>query len=215
MVWFNKRRTKIVSPLEGYDQWASSYLGEGNPVKKLSDDVVSNLLPELEGKRLLDAGCGPGKFCAYAEQKNAKEITGLDLSPKMIEQAQSNCPSGVFTCADLSTASFQENQFDVIICALVLGHLPDITRPLDCLLHSLDREGSLIITDFHPFLTLMRQKRTFRNPLSGKVLEVRHYLHLFEEYFAALGRHDVAVKDFVEPFYNGMPAVFGIRVKKL
>ncbi len=215
MSWFINRKMKILSPLDGYNQWASSYHLESNPVKKLSDDLVEKLLPDLKGKRVLDAGCGPGKFCAYAEKQNASQVTGIDLSPNMIEQAHKNCPSGDFHCTDLSGTSFKDNQFDIIVCALVLGHVPHLSPPLDHLLNSLDRNGFLIITDFHPFLSFMREKRTFRNSLSGKVFEVRHYPHLFEEYFKTFARHEVSVRDFVEPQYNGVPVVFGIRVEKI
>lgn len=216
MAWFFKnRKIQVLSAREGYDQWASSYHCESNPVKKFSDSLVEKMLPDLHGKRILDAGCGPGKFCALAEKQNAVTISGIDLSPNMIEQARQNCPLGNFQCDDLSQIPIQENAFDVIICALALGHVENLSPVLDKLLKALDYGGIFIITDFHPFLTLMQSKRTFKDPLSGRKFEVRHYLHFFEEYFRSFVKYKVIVEDWAEPLYDSVPVVFAVRLKKM
>jgi malonyl-CoA O-methyltransferase len=203
-----------MSPLEAYNQWASSYLHESNPVKKLSDGLVEKMLPSLNGKRLLDAGCGPGKFCRHAAEQKAATVVGIDLSPSMIEEARKYCPSGDFKVSDLSDMAFPNDHFDVIICALVLGHVEKLKPALQSLIDALDYGGSLIITDFHPFLTLTQAKRTFRDPRSGKQAEVRHYLHLFEEYMTCFVQNGVSIEAWNEPEFDGVPVVFGIRIKK-
>jgi malonyl-CoA O-methyltransferase len=212
--FFRRRNVKVLSPLEAYNQWAASYLYESNPVKNLSDELVEKMLPSLNGKRMLDAGCGPGKFCKYAAEQKAANIVGVDLSPAMIEEARKHCPSGDFRISDLSAISFPKDNFDVIICALSLGHLEQLKPALQKLVDTLDHGGSLIITDFHPFLTLTQAKRTFRDPATGKQAEVRHYLHLFEEYVASFVENNVSIQEWAEPLFNGVPVVFGIRVKK-
>jgi malonyl-CoA O-methyltransferase len=215
MDWLlKKKKIEVVSPLEGYDQWASSYQEESNPIKNLSDSLVEKLLPDLKEKIVLDAGCGTGKFCALAAKNGASKILGIDLSPNMIENARGNCPLATFKCGDLSTISLERNAMDVIICALVLGHIEKLGPALDNLLNGLRSGGLLIITDFHPFLTLIQSKRTFRNPLSGKSFEVRHYLHLFQEYFSCFANNNSFVEVFEEPCYNDVPVVFGIQVRK-
>ena len=45
------------------------------------------LLPSLRGKRVLDLGCGYGWHCKYAADQGAEEVLGLDMSPKMLEEA--------------------------------------------------------------------------------------------------------------------------------
>jgi len=216
MAWFFKnRKTNILSPLEGYNSWAPFYLRESNPVKDLSDNLIEKYLPDLHGKRVLDAGCGPGKFCVLAEKQHALTISGIDLSPNMIEQARKNCPSGNFKCDDLSQIAIEEKAFDVMICALVPGHLQNLSPALDNLLKALDHGGIFIMTDFHPFLTLMQSKRTFTNPVSGQHFEIRHYLHFFEEYFKIFVKYQVIIEDWAEPLYNGVPLVFAVRLKKM
>ena len=46
------------------------------------------LFPPLEGKFVLDLGCGYGWHCKFASEQGAKEVLGIDLSQKMIAQAQ-------------------------------------------------------------------------------------------------------------------------------
>lgn len=211
---FRGRKNKVLTPVDGYDRWAASYLQESNPIKTLSDELVETMLPALDGKRVLDAGCGPGKFCLYAKKKNAVAISGMDISSRMIEEARSNCPSGTFTTNDLGHVEFPANAYDVVICALVLGHIEHLPPVLEKLAGTLDRGGVMIITDFHPFLTLMQAKRTFRDAASGQQFEVRHYLHLFEQYVGCFVRHGLSIEQWAEPQFNGTPAVFGVRVKK-
>jgi hypothetical protein len=86
---------------------------------------------------------------------------------------------------------------------------------LEKLLDGLKAGGVLIISDFHPFLSLNKSKRTFRDPESGTVSEVRHYVHLFEEYFKCFIQKNAAVEAFEEPRYQETPVVFVIKVKKM
>ena len=46
------------------------------------------LFPLLQGKSFLDLGCGYGWHCKFAEEQGASRILGIDLSQKMIEEAE-------------------------------------------------------------------------------------------------------------------------------
>jgi malonyl-CoA O-methyltransferase len=215
MNWFKrKQQPQVLSPLEGYNRWAATYSSESNPIKNLSDGMVEKFLPELTGKSFLDFGCGTGKFCQYAEDKNAAEIIGVDLSPAMINEAKSRTKRTKFISGDLSKHLIGENKFDVVLTALVMGHLEDIGPTLDILLQSLKNGGTFIITDFHPFLTLNESRRTFYDSAAGKNFEVRHHLHLFEEYFSIFHRNKLTVEFLEEPKFNNLPVIFGIKGRR-
>ena len=49
--------------------------GEWNTLKKM--------LPDFEGKTVLDLGCGYGWHCEYAAQHGAVKVIGVDISEKM------------------------------------------------------------------------------------------------------------------------------------
>jgi malonyl-CoA O-methyltransferase len=214
MWWRRKKEATVLTVLEGYNRWAKSYHQETNPIKNLSDDLVKQFLPDLHNKVVLDAGCGTGKFCVLAENQGASKITGLDLSSEMIEIARKNCLSGEFWCGDLSTAELEPHYHDVIICALVLGHIKNLKTVLNALLKSLKPGGTIVITDFHPFLTLSNSKRTFKDVLNGETYEVPHHLHLFQEYVRCMHEHSVTLEFLEEPLYQNTPVVFGFRGKK-
>lgn len=215
MRFFKRKKIDVLSPLDGYNLWASFYQAESNPIKSQSDSLVEKFTPDLQGKAVLDAGCGTGRFCLYAETQKAAKVTGIDLSPNMIEQAGKNCISTRLQCADLAVTPLESGTFDVIICALVLGHIETLTQTLENLIQSLTSNGVLIITDFHPFLTLIQSKRTFQIPGSGQQFEVRHHLHLFQEYFQVCINHGLSIEAFEERVFQNVPVVFGMRLRKV
>src|SRR5205807_2341576 len=50
-------------------------------------EVTLERLEPLEGKSILDVGCGSGRFClAYAE-RGAARVVGIDFAPGMIDLA--------------------------------------------------------------------------------------------------------------------------------
>ena len=202
------RGIKRLSPLEGYNRWSETYHVEDNPIKNLSDEFIKSELPDLKGKTVLDAGCGTGRFCEIAVKQGASFVKGIDLSPKMIEEAKKNCPQGEFETADLAVDAIKE-KYDVVICGLVLGHITSLESALLNLANALKPEGHLILTDFHPDQTMRKAKRTFSH--YGKTFEVKHTLHLLNEYFELLRQSGVNVVNIKEPEFDSTPVIFGIH----
>jgi len=194
---------KVLTPLEGYNLWARTYHSEDNPIKTMSDDFISFELPEKIDS-ILDAGCGTGKFL----QKDVPFKKGIDLSPAMIEQAKKNCPTATLKCADLSTVVIERDFYDVVVCGLVLGHIENLEPVLQKLSSAVKPHGKLILTDFHPYQSMMNAKRTFK--YENKVFEVKHSLHKLDEYFTILKNSGIEIKTFKEPLFQGKPVIFGI-----
>ena len=46
------------------------------------------LFPPLQGKRVLDLGCGYGWHCKFAEEQGAAQVLGIDLSRWMLKEAK-------------------------------------------------------------------------------------------------------------------------------
>lgn len=46
------------------------------------------MFPPLEGKSVLDLGCGYGWHCKYAAEQGAAEVLGIDLSQRMLREAE-------------------------------------------------------------------------------------------------------------------------------
>lgn len=207
MSWWNK--IQILTPLDGYNRWASTYHTETNPVKQMSDAFVSKHLTNLAGKTFLDAGCGTGKFCELAKERGATTVQGFDLSPAMVAIAQQHCPSASIKCLNLESDSV-DMKADVVVCALVLAHIHELEPALNKIVKALNVNGKIIITDFHPFLSLLKARRTFRDSATGKIFEVKHTPHFFEEYFRIFSQNHIRLQALEEPKYLDKPAVFGM-----
>lgn len=106
-----------------------------------------DLLARIPGKaaRVLDIGCGPGNSTALlATRFPGAEITGLDTSPAMLEQAAARLPDARFAQADI--ASYQPDApFDLIFANAVLHWVPDHPALLPRLMRMLAPGGHLAI----------------------------------------------------------------------
>ena len=213
MRFFKRARVPVVSAQEGYRRWAASYREETNPIKENSDRLIEKWFPEVTGKVVLDAGCGAGTFCELAETRGAVSVTGVDLSPEMLEIAKTYCKRTEFLCLDLNVDAVPQNKYDLVICGLVLGHCENLQVVLENLRNSLTPRGQLIITDFHPHQSLQNAKRTFRDCSNGQTIEIRHFTHLLSDYFSGLSRLGFSLEEVEEPSWMGTPVIFGIKAR--
>src|SRR5690625_4840250 len=55
-------------------------------------EALKKVLPDFQGKRVLDLGCGYGWHCIYAMEQGASSVTGVDISRKMLEVAKEKTP---------------------------------------------------------------------------------------------------------------------------
>lgn len=65
------------------------------------------------GTRLLDVGCGSGRFCQMASQRGA-EVSGLDATPALLEIAKRRVPEGSFHAGDMEELPYDRNHFHVV-----------------------------------------------------------------------------------------------------
>lgn len=88
----NEKETINEIPLqvikEDADRWADIYdMLFLNELQYVGHEAVcKNVLDNLEGKTVLDLGCGTG-LCGKILRQKAGKIVGVDISPKMIEHA--------------------------------------------------------------------------------------------------------------------------------
>jgi SAM-dependent methyltransferase len=84
---------------------------------------------DLEGKLVLDAGCGGGRYSRLAARHGAR-VVGVDLSAA-VEKAQTLCagwPDVAIVQGDLLALPLAEASFDVVFSIGVLHHGPDPRR---------------------------------------------------------------------------------------
>jgi len=101
---------------------------------------------ELQGKMVLDAGVGMGRYSDVVLKMGAKAV-GIDLS-FAIESAQSNLSNNPnFNCiqADIFNPPFEKECFDYIFSIGVLHHTPDCRKAFLSLVPYLKKGGEIAI----------------------------------------------------------------------
>ena len=115
---------------------------------------------EMAGKRILDVGCGAGRFTEIALSTGA-EVVALDYSSAVEACFANNAGKGRLDCiqANIYELPFARGSFDFVYCLGVLQHTPDVERAFAALATQLAPAGGLAV-DVYPSL--------WRNVASGK-----------------------------------------------
>jgi malonyl-CoA O-methyltransferase len=151
---------------DAYHAWAPTYADE-TATSALDDELAHEMLQDLPSMRLLDAGCGIGRRI-----RDIPGAIGIDLSPDMLAAGGArNVVAG-----DVREMPFASNQFDMVWCRLVLGHLPDPLRAYRELCRVCAPQGHVFVTDFHPDAILAGHRRTMTGK-DGKAYAIEHYIH--------------------------------------
>ena len=141
---------------EAYDQLAavwSATTDEGPFNGLLERPALRSLIPgTLAGAVVLDAGCGSGAQAQWLLDQGA-EVVGIDVSPRMIEEAERRCGGRArFLVADLAKPlPLEPASLDGITCSLALHYVADWSVPLRSFASALRPGGWAVISLDHPF----------------------------------------------------------------
>jgi ubiquinone/menaquinone biosynthesis C-methylase UbiE len=203
-------KEKIIS---AYEEMAESY---NNLIEHKAHNAyydrpnTLSLIPEVKGKSILDAACGPGKYAQILLSQGA-DVTGFDISPRMVEFAKErNKDSGTFFVHDLATPlqMLDKESFDIVLCALALHYLQDWTLTIQEFYRILKPEGHLVISIEHPFFefNFFKSKQYFDvEPVKctwtsfGKPVEVYSYRRPLQACMMPLTNNGFYIDTILEP----------------
>jgi Cyclopropane fatty acid synthase and related methyltransferases len=117
--------------------------------------VLKEMLPDFEGKEVLDLGCGYGWHCRYAIENGAISAIGIDISEKMLQRAKEiNQLSGIkYEQIALEDARFSPETFDVVISSLTLHYIQSYDILVSRIYQWLKPGGRFIFSVEHPVFT--------------------------------------------------------------
>lgn len=92
-----------------------------------SVEQLISLMNFNEDDRVLDAGCGAGRFISRIQKTKRCQIFGIDTSPNMIMRARKRISEANFLIADILNLPFQREIFTSVISYSVLWHIPSKT----------------------------------------------------------------------------------------
>ncbi|MDC7217887.1 MAG: class I SAM-dependent methyltransferase, partial [Spirochaetales bacterium] len=110
------------------------------------------MLPNLEGKTVLDLGCASGEHSRHLAKQGA-HVTAIDISQTMIEILQQQSIENL-SCyvQDLSNGlpTEQDASFDIVISALTIHYLKDLDLLFTDISRVLKPNGLFIFSTHHP-----------------------------------------------------------------
>lgn len=139
---------------DAYDAMADTFAEEvrENPYNAhLEFPATTSLVPDVAGRRVLDAGCGTGVYAAWLREAGA-EVVGLDVSREMLAHARRAVDDRAgFVRGDLgSPLGLATDGFDAVVSPLALGYVEDLADPFGEFARVLRPGGVLVFSTGHP-----------------------------------------------------------------
>ncbi len=112
--------------------------------------ALIGLLPAVDGRTVLDVGCGAGPMSERLESLGAR-VTGLDLSRPLLERARRRCPDAEFIEHDLAEPlPFGSGSFHCVVASLCLHYVRDWEPVLAEFFRVLEPGGCVVLSTSHP-----------------------------------------------------------------
>ncbi len=131
------------------------------------------LLGEVRaGERVLDLGCGAGRFLAALGEAGAHPV-GVEIAQEAVDRARANVPGADVRLLEDDTLPAGHGEFDLVWCSEVLEHIPDVGQALYEVRRVLKPGGRLLATV----------------PYHGRLQAAGIALTRFDAHFDPLGQH--------------------------
>jgi SAM-dependent methyltransferase len=149
--------------LEAYERMAEAFAAQidAKPHNAYYERPATlSLLPAVKGKRVLDAGCGPGVYSQWLADRGA-DVIAVDVSPTMIELAKKRVgDKATFRQAELGKALdfIRDEEIDIVLSALAMDYVEDWGIVFQEFMRVLVPTGHLVFSAGHPFADFLRYR---------------------------------------------------------
>jgi ubiquinone biosynthesis O-methyltransferase len=145
---------------EVYAQWRASEIGA--TTERLESQLVLELIGDVSGRRVLDVGCGDGKFALELTKRGAI-VTGIDASAAMINAAKRRAVQHnadiTFQVASAQQIPFAAEQFDIVTAITILCFVDDASPVFQEIARVLRPGGRLVIGELGKWSTWAAARR--------------------------------------------------------
>lgn len=181
---------RSVQGLEGAGEWKT----------------LEAMLPDFQGKRVLDLGCGYGWHCQYAIEHGAKSVIGVDLSDRMLAVAREKTSKDIqYMCQPIEDADFPENAFEVVVSSLAFHYLQSFDDLAANVFKWLTDHGDFVFSVEHPIFTAQGTQNWYRDS-DGNILHfpVDNYFYEGEREANFLGETVIKYHKTITTYFNAL-----------
>lgn len=146
--------------------------------------AIEKDVKRLKNDKILDAGCGIGKFTYKISEISSGQVIGLDFSKESIEIARKkfkNRKNTSFVVGDIFRLPFPSDFFDLVVSTQVIEHLPkgSWSKALEEIKRVLKPKGKIILTvfNFDIWKKIFSDKERFGSPS-----KVHYYNFSYKEF---------------------------------
>jgi SAM-dependent methyltransferase len=200
--------------LDAYEKLAPRYAGfiDTKPHNAYYERPTTlSLLPDVNGLRVFDAGCGPGWYAEWLLDHGAA-VVGVDASPKMIAFARERTKDRAdLRLADLSKPLdfAADASFDLVLSPLVIHYVEDVAALFAEFSRILKPGGVFVFSTGHPFgdYTYFKSEAYFATEkvsafwtgFGGERVEVFQFRYPLTTLTEALYRAGFVIERLIEP----------------
>lgn len=117
--------------------------------------ILFAMLPELQGKTILDIGCGMGHHAKQYSDMGAKSVLGIDISEKMLDYARTHNSAANITYQQMAFEDLRRlnQQFDIITSSLVFDYAENFEELIKNICQIMKDDSHFIFSMSHPMST--------------------------------------------------------------
>jgi ubiquinone biosynthesis O-methyltransferase len=145
---------------EVYTRWRASEIGA--TTERLESQLVLELVGDVDGRRVLDVGCGDGELALELTKRGAV-VTGIDASAAMIDAAKRRATQYnvdiTFQVGPAEQLPFAAEQFDVVTAITILCFVDDAAPVFREFTRVLRPGGRLVIGELGKWSTWAAARR--------------------------------------------------------
>ena len=202
--------------VESAGAWIDDQGSDGDWSRRvILDPALDELLNNIEGKAVLDLGCGEGRYSRKLKKRGAN-VTGIDPVPEFIERARSLDTVSKYVEAKAENLPLDDSSFDLVLSYLSIVDIVDLESASREIARVMRPGGQLVIVNISNlasttpgwvkdkegnkiYRTVDRYMEHFAMDLEWRNIRIRNYHRPLGYTLGLFLKLDFVLTQFIEP----------------